>query len=280
MVKDYSNTAKLNRWARKFLFPFDSSEPKVKTLRVSHRAANGKLADIGMWELAGLTEDAWKQTASEVNDGLLDDAEGNGGVQTYICSLLNAEGEQISRLPLRVAASTDDDEDETSSEPATSKGMLAQMMRHNEALHRTTIGSFANILRASQEQNGALTILVEKMTEKHLEYVTRVENLANEQNQRDLATKEVEASIENRGAFVQQFLALLGPIAKKITGSTPDGMLPPEVLELKSLLSGLDQEQVDQLKMVLTPAQCIVLFSLMEKNATPKNGQSGEAKPE
>lgn len=277
--KDYSNQAKLSRWARRYLFPFDGSEPKAKALVVKHRAANGKMQDIGQWELAAVKEDDWKLIAEEVCEGIVDDAEGAGGVQQYICSMVDADGGQISRLPLRVAAEVDE-EDGFESEPATQKGLLAMFMRHLEAKERVMTGSFATILRASQEQVNALSAVVIDATNRSMDLMRRQEELISQQHERELLSKEAAAELENKQMAVKSFVGLLGPIVKKFTGVTPEGMLPPEVHELRSFLSQLTEEQAEGIKALLTPEQAILLFSIMEKDAArteqPPPNSTGE----
>jgi hypothetical protein len=272
MAIEQATITKLTRWARRFLFPFDGTVSKVKAIRAVHRSANGKQSDVSVWEVSGIKDADWRNVAEEIISALQDDADGTGGVQSYIVTAHDEEGEQISRLPLRFAGDHDEDEDDVSSEPATSKGMLTQFMRHNEAMMRTTVGSFANILRASQEQVVSLSSLVEKCTATQMEMTLRTEALISQAHHRDLEAKEQAAALDNKQMFIKQIAALLPVIAKKVTGVTMADALPPEVHELRGLLEGLDESQVDTIKQVLSPQQSIVLFSLMEKHEMDKNG--------
>jgi hypothetical protein len=279
MAIDKSNGAKVGRWGRKFVFPFSETQPRARTMKLIHRAANGKMNDIQSFSVEGISETDWKGVIDEIATAIIDDADGAQGTQSYVLNAMDAEGAILGRISLRQTAETDDDDDSVSSEPATSKGLLAQLMRHTEALHRNQTLAFAGIIRGQQamlEQQGAM---LEKFGQRHMELVEQRETLASQQNERELQAAETQASIEQRSMIVQRFVGLLGPIAKRFGLAAADNDLPIEVHELRDFLGTLGEDELERLKMALPPDKVILLMSLMEKNAAreeeikPANGQ-------
>lgn len=278
MPKDHTNSAKIGRWGRKFVFPFAEDQPRATRLVVVHRAVNGKSNDVQAFPVVGITEIDWKGLVDDIASAITDDADGMTGSQSYVVYAQNAEGENISRLALRCSAEVEDDDDSISSEPATSKGLLGMLMKHTEALQRNSTAAFAGIIRGQGEMLRQQAEMLEKFGDRHMEMVKRSEDLASQQHERELQSVQVSAEIENRQVMVQRFMGLLGPIAKKFGLAAPDSELPIEVHELRDFLGGLSEEQIDHLKMILPPDKMIILLSLMEKNAereeggTPPNG--------
>jgi hypothetical protein len=286
-MKDFSNTAKINRWGRKFVFPHDASEPKISGLRLMHRTANGKQTEVQSFEIdAKIDDDGWKGVIEEINSSIQDDAEGAGGVQNYIVFADREPGEPLSRLQIRCHILDEDDEDSVSSEPATSKGILAMLMRHVEAKERNMTTYMASMSRQNQVTLEQLTTMVERFGEKHVELVMRTESLLSQQNERELAGATAQADIENRQMMVQRFVGLLAPLAKKFLGGSASPEDNPEVMEMKDFLHGLDENEIEHLKMGLSPDKVMILMSLMEKhhpdnpnNKLAKNGQGRAKEP-
>lgn len=267
MSKDQTNSAKIARWSRKFVFPFDEAQPHAAKLQVIHRAVNGKTSEVQSFSCVGMAEPEWKALVEEIASAIADDADGMTGSQSYVLYAQNAENENISRLAIRCTAEVEDDDDSISSEPATSKGLLGLLMKHTEALHRNTTSAFAGIIRGQGEMLRQQAEMLENFGNRHMEMVKRSEDLASQQHERELSSAQASAEIENRQIMVQRFMGLLGPIAKKFGLAAPDGDLPIEVHELRDFLGGLSEDQIEHLKMVLPPDKMIILLSLMEKNA-------------
>jgi hypothetical protein len=269
MAQDRSNLAKIQRWGRKFVFPFDEAAPRAAKMNLVHRAVNGKSADVQLFTVPALQESEWKTLAEEINEAVNDDASGLKGSQSYILTAIDGGEIVLSRLALRCSMEDEtDDDDSISSEPATSKGVLAMLMKHTEALHRNSTMGFASIIRGQQAMLDQQATLIEKFGERHIQLINQTESLASQQHERELASTQTAAEIENRTMMIQRFTGLLGPIVKKFTGLTDPSDLPVEVTELQDFLGGLTEQEVEALKLTLPPDKVFILLSLMEKNAT------------
>jgi hypothetical protein len=273
MGKDFSTLGKINRWGRKFVFATDEGK-RPSQFRLTHKSASGKVNEVQTWDEIPTEESAWKLLQEEILSAIQDDCEGMSGMQTYI--LFAEIGDKIlSRLPIRQAMVSDDDDEDVASEPATAKGLVGMLMRHLEANQRTAQGSLAQILKHQHMIIETYQIQQEKFEQKYFEMLGQREHLLSEQHRRDIESKEQEANIANRQEIVGKVVALLPAIAKKFTGVSIEGDVPIEVHEFRGLMESMSEEEVEGLKAVLSPEKLIVLLSLMEKNATAKAPKPG-----
>src|SRR5262245_12354067 len=123
---------RIARWLRPLLEAVEEQRPSRIAIR--HVSVNDRHADVSTIAVAEETDDdALAALAEEIEVAIQNDADGLGGMQRYLVVALRGEA-QLTRLPFRMAATDEDEAGEPiDSEPATSKGLLAQLMRHNEA---------------------------------------------------------------------------------------------------------------------------------------------------
>jgi len=141
--------------------------------------------------------------------------------------------------------------------------------RHTEAFARMAISQTATIAGVQERMIAHLSSLNERLMDKHVEVLDLVEELSSHKHQRALEEKREEGKQATRQVFAKQLVPMLATLVRKFTGATPAGLLPPEVMQVKTLLESLSDEQQQQLQGILTPAQVIAVVDLMDRLDQP-----------
>lgn len=212
-------------------------------------------------------EDTWfTELSAEVYANADGDATGIGGVQTYVLQSFRKKdpSKATARHTFRINGDEDSDESGFSSEPATGKGLLAQLMRHTEVLQRTLTATTASAMSSSQRQIAQLQEQNERLMVDRFETVKLYEELLSHKQERELAVQESERN----GRLMEdgvKTLKLLAPIAvNKLAGKE---VIPQEKdakdLALLEFFQSLTKEQQVEIYKTLTEAQRATLGELM-----------------
>lgn len=156
-------------------------------------------------------------------------------------------------------------DDVSESEPATSKGLLTQLMRHSEALARTLVGSQANLLQMYREELHSARAQSVRAQEMHVELIGLLEEVHSEKHQRELEAKKEERFGDMQKEIFEDTRALLPAVVNKLGGRKvlPEKSTPKDEAIMR-LMGSLDENQRDQIAQVLRPAQLATLMTLFE----------------
>lgn len=238
----------------------------VEQIRVRHVSALGKTdAEVLIVEMIGEDGKSAETAAELIDEATRDDASGIGGLQAYVIIAMAGE-KSIARLPVRVEGESDDVETSLSTEPANKTGLLAQLMRHNEALGRSLVmhqdamfRSMARVISQVSEQN-------EHMRTKHMEQVEVTENLLSEQHERELKASESQARIEQISAMaktVQQYLPIVvSKFMSNKAGAAPAGSNEEAISALRDSLMA-DPERMQKIASCLTDEEQAALIKII-----------------
>lgn len=172
---------------------------------------------------------------------------------------LIAMGDGEKRSPfVRLRPNVGDTDDETESEPATKDGLLAQLMRHNEAQARTIASLFDTQSRVIERQ----AVQIEKHEEHRLETFQLVESLVSKAHKRKVREKEAESRIEVTRTAVGALKPLIPVIAKKLLPGMPAGAGDPRIAIVKGVVQSMTPEQIEKMKDVLTQEQMIAMLEI------------------
>lgn len=212
---------------------------------------------------------------SEIEQIAYDDCEDLGGVQKY--ALLPYHGkQQRNRLTFRMAGEEKDD-DSFDSEPATKSGMIAHLMRHNEAYMRQLVGATNTIIIQQSKTIGTLASQNEALQAKHVEGMVLVEELLTQRHERTMEDKRVDFQLGIKQDAYNDFRPLVPIIANKLLGKK----VLPETLDattqaMKSLMESLRPEQIQRLASGLTPPQQIAFLEFYEMFRQDEQEQEGQ----
>jgi hypothetical protein len=232
--------------------------------------AQQKLADGGERE-ASIVE-----LVKRICDAIDNDVDGLGGVQRYLLIAV-VDQRPVGRLPLRCAASGADSGsiDAIESEPATPKGLLAQLMRHNEAQTRMFALSVGQVISTMQRTIARLQENAEIGEERRLEAVALTEELLSQKHKRDLLTEKAALDYTFKAEGFKKLLEVGTALAGHIMAGGKMGGL------LKQLFASLSPEQFEALGRVLSPEQVAIVNELIAAHqaaeAPPADGGGDQA---
>lgn len=267
----------LTRWLSRELVKDRKDKPICKiTLR--HAAPGTKGNEV---ETVDLTErtlslDNIPDLAEEIISRAQTDADGIGGVQRYTVTLYAVnEVRAVLRWPFRIRANGDEFED-AGDEAPNAKGLLTQLMRHNEAIAKTMVHAVAGITTVMARRLESSDNTVTRLTEQHHRNMELLEEAKSEQHTRDMELLTTEAS-ETRKNQMFEKLALLVPVMiNKLAGQKVLNAEDPAAMMLKAFSESISPEQFQSIQKTLKPEQLILLAQILQPvKQLPSGGNNG-----
>lgn len=266
---------KLSGWIERQL----SLPDLLDKLVLRHVQADGKHgSEVGTWSVPADEKDGG--TAADRNpDALADriietaeqDAGALGSVQRYLLSAWFAgEDRPSGRFAFRASGAEDEDEDadgsEALTEPPSMRGMLQQLMRHNEALMRSSVGQTMHVMEMQTRIIRSQDETVQKLVGEKMETISMVEELRTKKHERELAEQEQKVQLDMKRDIVDAVKMLLPAAVNGMTGKMLMPMsVSPEMVMLNAFFESLKAEQLQVILGTLDPAQQVVVMKILER---------------
>ena len=266
----------LTRWLSRELVKDRKDKPIIK-ISTRHAAPGTKGNEVETIDLTErqLSLDNIPDLAEEIVSRAQTDADGIGGVQRYTVTLYAlGEVRAVLRWPFRIRANGDEFE-EAGDEPANAKGLMTQLMRHNEAIAKTMVQAVAGITTVMARRLESSDNTVTRLTEQHHRNMELLEEAKSDQHQRDM---ELLTTTENENRKNQMFekLSLLVPVMiNKLAGQKVMDAQDPAVMMMKSFAESLSAEQFQEISKKLKPEQLVVLGQLLQPLKQLPPGSNG-----
>lgn len=280
-----SAKVKLTNWLRaQFLVEREEGRP-VRFI-MNHLTVSRKKTEIARFDASRITEtqvETFCETlAGEIELKATDDAEGLGGVQRYTinCFFKNSDGSQ-TRYIFKVDASDGEeteDSGEYMTEPPSMKGLISQLMRHNEATMRTATMVTNHNMTLQQRIIERQAEQVEKLLSEKYDNMRTMEGVLSEQHKRKLEEMEQLSNQQFREEIIKK-VALLAPVvANRIAGRTIVPVGSPMNASLVALRESLTQEQMQALMGVLRPEQAMAVIEMLQSVTPPSEEEKADDK--
>jgi hypothetical protein len=191
------------------------------------------------------------------------------GIQSYgLYAYFDKDRDYAPRTFFRVSAEEAYDHDAAEgegSEPATEKGLMAQLMRHNEASARITTIHTSNMIETLMRDNASQRALIEKQMAQAIDFAAIIQESLDNSTARRIAERDAAAKAEIVGSVTEHLKLLLPVIMNKLAGQK----IAPETDQSFTLLAGLfesltSEQQQKLFTEFLTPAQSAVLAEFIE----------------
>ena len=257
-------------------------------LRFAGKGRNGH--PVEEFEIVeALDMDDLDRLAESIYDRAQMDADGMGPTPSpyrYTLTSVIGEGEEekeSARVPFRVRANADldiDGEEESGEESPNMRGLLGQLMRHNEANNRTLVGGFSAFMAAAAKREEQQAEMIERLLNERSDMISAIEEVETRRTERQLQL-ESERAKQSRIDFGIKRLAMLAPTALSyLTDGKAGkaGLGPAETMVLKELIASVTPEQMQSIASTLKPEQAIAFFRLYEA-MKEKGNESGEETP-
>jgi hypothetical protein len=266
----------LTRWLSRELVKDRKDKPICKiTLRHAAPGSKGnEVETIDMTERV-LSLDNIPELAEEIISRAQTDADGIGNVQRYTVTLY-ALGEirAVLRWPFRIRANGDEFDD-SGDEAPNAKGLLTQLMRHNEAIAKTMVHAVAGITTVMARRLESSDNTVTRLTEQHHRNMELLEEAKSDQHTRDMELLTTEAS-ETRKNQMFEKLALLVPVMiNKLAGQKVLNAEDPAAMMLKAFSESISPEQFKVIQQSLKPEQLILLGQILQPTKQLPSGNNG-----
>lgn len=296
------NTRKLHHWLIRM------AGDGGGRVSLGHLSATGPGVPLGQWAVRHEDEDAaLRQLAESIVCAAADDADGQaGGTPQQYVALFYAEDapdQPASRLPFRLSQAEQfaPEGSALATEPPTEKGLVAQAIRHNEFLVRTSFGAMGSAASQLERHNHMLGDQVARLTEQVFEMQRERQELLDRDTERLLEVERFEAERNHRDRITSAvlsagkgFVGLLANGGKPLqlpvsTDGSADGAMtaadaaaprPTETVpaaavvaldQLQELFRSLTPEQTQAIAAALTPMQQGSLMLLYHQLAGPED---------
>lgn len=258
----------LEKWIRKQLYVERDEGPCTK-LVLKHVGAGNKLGSevcsAGVPKSPG--DDFVIATMHEMDATASQDANGFGGVQTYVIqAFFKGEEKSLARYTFKVQGTDDDDEGGSmASEPPNRTGITTMLMRHQEAVMRTATMGQAQVVGTLMRQNQVLSELVERFMSERLETVQLMESLLSRKQERDLEVQRAQSKETMLRDAFDKIMTLAPIVVAKFAGKGAiPGVESPMEVQIKGLLETITPDQFEQLTGTLKPEQQFALAEIYQ----------------
>lgn len=256
-----------------------SRETPIIKFVLRHAAPSAKGHDVETFTVPeqGFDNDSLLVFSQEILSRAQTDADGMGGVQRYALHA-NDSQKSVGRCTFRLRGAEDEFDDSIGGEEApTMRGLLQQLMRHNEANARTLNLSFQGIMGSMVRRIESQDRLIESLVEKRHQDLAIIEDAKSQQHERDMDALLASNSEERKDKLVEK-LSLMLPVAlNHLVGKKVLDGDDPNVLMLKAFAGSLNQDQLMAIQSTLGQDQKIVLFRILEslkgKQLPASNGE-------
>lgn len=233
----------------------------------------------------------------EISDAAQRDADDVGGIQKYaIYAYYLGNKNYVPRKIFRVAAQEEvEREREGTSEPATEKGLMSQLMRHNEVNMKNSMVSMGYILntfqREIQQQRDQNKIFLNQQVEMTL----LVQEVLDNSSKRRIEEKRAEMQSSMLEGVFEHLKIGLPILFNRLAGRDVfPAKMERELYMMASLFEGLSQEQQAEISNMLRPEQLSLLAEILgmyeerkhkylkkhgEETEPEETGKGGSEKP-
>lgn len=254
----------IEKWLRRELTKHREKAIKLIILRHATPGAKGNdVETIDLSERTSLEIGDLQEIADDLCGRAQVDTDGMGGIQRYVISL-HPEGEKraVGRYPFRLRANLEEFE-EAGEEPANTRGLLSQLMRHNEALAKTMVHAVSGITTVMARRLESSDNAISRLTEAQHRNMALLEEAKSEQHVRDMELLKENSKQERTDKIFEKLSLLVPVVINKLAGQKVFNSDDPSALMLKSFAESMSPEQFQKIQATLSPEQMLVLGQLL-----------------
>lgn len=295
MLIGNSNSQRLVAWLISLLFGPGAPQVPID-LALYHAGVDDSPRLLRRWSLDGAPErEQVHELVDEIDRQAAQDAEGLGhSLQRYLVRAFVSGGREIGSLTLKYTAAPSGEPFAFSdSEPATSRGLNAMLMRHVDGAYRLLSVGYAQMNEVSTRRMAQQDALIERMSTTQIKIFETLQELAEKKLERDVLldrerrTYELEALKETKKLEQQDMLLrygmtqlnsalphILNRLAR--TEAVPGTTSPRDTL-MADFVKSVSRDQFSALSQVLTPAQMTNLMSIFDVGVQTGGTTAGNA---
>lgn len=274
-----------------FLYQERTEGPVVK-LVLRHVTAGGQSSKDGevfsvniphTEDCVTIDEGELSTLVTDIETAAHDDAEGlAAGVQRYkLLIYCKHQSHPFRRIAFRMSAGHDEEDEIGLTEGPNPKGLLGQMMRHNEALMRTAVmganQTIGMLVRQNSSQANQMEIL---LRDRRADYET-MEELKSQHHERDLMSMESENREKRFQMMFEKASILVPALVNRVSGQKllPESSTPFREM-VRGLVESMDGDQLGKIMPHLRSDQQLAFMEIFESMRQEEQGkQKTNGKP-
>lgn len=283
--------ASIKEWIRRNVCTFDKERGRCSKLVVRHLTIDKKPdADVHTVNIPGDPSVEGTEVADrvilDVAESAQRDANDLGGLQTYaVYAYYSIDKTYVPRKIFRVSAEDEiEREREGTTEPATEKGLLSQLMRHNENNNRNSLVAMGYILQTFQKELKESREQNKVFMNQQIDMTLLVQEVLDGAAKRRLEEKQAEIQVSVIEGVFEHLKVGLPVLINRLAGKEIfPAKMDRELYMMATLFEGLAPEQQAELTSMLRPEQLSVLAELLGMYEERKHKflkQHGEEPPE
>lgn len=259
----------LDRFLRQQIFKERDDDKPLTKLVLTHSAPGSKGNIVDSFEIKeGHEPDSIRVLGEEIVSRAQADADGFGGVQRFVLrAYCKGNEREVGRFAFRLRGDDEGDGDGGDEAP-TQKGLLTQLMRHNEANNKALVNAVGAITTTLARQLENMGDTVENLLAQRNRDFEMMESLRSQQHARDIEAYQAEQGEKRKNEIFESFKTLAPVLLNKLAGRTVLPANDPTKLMLQGFVETLDSEQLQGIMTHLKPAQAITLVELLQSFQT------------
>lgn len=246
----------------------ESMSKSVDCYVLRHAGKGSKGVDVEVFEMSeALTVDELDNLAVMIVGRAQLDADGWGpALQRYtLTSMVKDHASARVVFRLKGAVDLDIDDEESGEESPNQRGLLQQLMRHNEANNRTMVASVGAILTSMGRRMESQDKLIENLMHQRIESFQIVEDSLSRKHEREMERFVLEEKEKRVTIGLSKVTMLIPVIMDKLSGGKLPSKTDPTMMMLGELIGSMSVEQLQAVQRSLSPEQQIVFYSLLKK---------------
>jgi hypothetical protein len=255
---------KLEKFIKRQFMTTPEDNP-VFRLTLRHAMGGNKAATV--LDLEVNPNESSIDVASRFEEAANDDAEGLGGLQSYVLSsYFTAVPDKIrERLSFRLAKESDSDDEINNTEAPTERGITQQLMRHNEANARVMTMGMAEVVRQQNRMIERISQTNETLMDKHFNVLELYEKMLISDSARDIDKMKVTSEIHRTDQVVEKMMVLAPAVVNRFMGKNmlPEKATPAEMMVM-TLMKSLKPDQMNTIMSAMEPEQQLMIVELMQ----------------
>jgi len=272
------NRKKLETFIRRQLVTGAEDNP-VYRMTLRHAMGGNKAAVVVDLEVS--PNHSYMELASRFEEAATDDAEGLGGLQSYVlASYYTSYPEKIrERFSFRLSVQTEDDDVVDQTEAPTERGIVQQLMRHNEANARVMTMGMAEVVRQQNRMIERIANQNDSLMDKHFNVLDLYEKMMMAESGREIEKLRVTSEIQRTETVVEKFLQLAPAVVNRLGGKKmlPEKASPAEMMVM-SFVQSLRPDQMGEILTKLDPEQQMIIMELIQNQQAREDSDKAEAK--
>jgi hypothetical protein len=268
---DHPASFQIGQWLRRNVLVVDKDYGRCVRLKVTHFSINKKpQGDVTKIDLPNtFGEDGIEHLVSEIIQAAQEDANSlHSGIQLYaVFAHYERNVSYTPRRYFRVGAEEEYDPEAGGADPSETpdgRGLVAQSMRHLEAVFKTSVMQNSYFMQTMQQENRELRQTIAQQGEQAIEMGALIQETLDNSTARRLAEKEAENKQVMMGSMFENLKLLIPVIMNKIAGQKIAPETDASFNMLAALFESMPAEQQQALVAdFLTPAQGAVFAEFL-----------------